>query len=100
MAHDFPSYKHSVQRLLSWPADTAVALKFASPFEGDHLSAGLALWVGKVSTCPRSQILEERDRSHKLLHTEHLRSVFLSLITIGHPGAAKAPVLQALVRTF
>lgn len=66
-----------MKRLLSWAADTAVAFKFTSPSKGDHLSAGLALRMGKLSTCLRSQILEERDGSLKLLHTEHLLSVFL-----------------------
>ena len=81
MLHDFcsPSYKHSMKRLLSWAADTTVAFKFTGPCKGDHLSAGLALRLGKLSTCLRSQILEERDGSHKLLHAEHLLSVFLSV---------------------
>lgn len=68
-----------MKRLLSWAADTAVAFKFTSSFKGDHLSAWLALRMGKLSACLRSQILEERDSSHKLLGTEHLQSVFLSV---------------------
>lgn len=68
-----PSYKHGMKRLVFCTAGTTVAFTFTSCFKGDHLSAGLALRMGKLSTCLRSRILEERDGSHKLQCTEHLQ---------------------------
>lgn len=59
---------------LQWLSNSLVP-----PFKGHHLSAGLALRMGKLTTCLRSQILEERGGSHKLLHTKLLLSVFLSV---------------------
>lgn len=75
MVHDFcsPSYKHGRKGLSSWAADTMAAFKFTNPFKGDHLSAGLVLRMGKLSTCLRSQILKKKNGSHKPLHAEHVR---------------------------
>lgn len=45
----------------------------------NHLSEGLALKIGKLGAHLRSQILEGRDGSHRLLFAEHFSPVFLCL---------------------
>lgn len=69
--HDFSVLQAQYGKVLSEAADTAVIFKSIWPFKGDRLSAGLAPRTGKLSVCPRSWILEERDGSHRLLHAEH-----------------------------
>lgn len=93
-----------IKRLFPWAADTTVAFKFTSPPTREYLSAELALWVVRLVTWLMSQILEERGCSQKLLHAEHLLSVFFlsneSPLGIVTRGGIEIHRFWVLAKTF
>lgn len=101
MAYDFcfPSHKHGRKRLLSRAADPTAPFKFTNPFKGDHLSAGLVLRMGKLSTCLRSQVLKRMDHTSHCMSSTYCKCFCLfKSISIGHPGRAKTSSFSVLVK--